>query len=64
MNAKNGGWVGSQCVPPLFLLGWLVIQRRYGSEGEDAKGDYVALDTRVPNDEVEEGEGHKDTDTR
>jgi len=51
------------CVPPLFLLGWLVIQRRFGSEGEDAKGDYVALDTRVPNDEVEEGEGHKDTDT-
>jgi len=56
------------CVPPLFLLGWLVIQRRYASEGEGAKGEYVALDTRAPNDEVEVevegGEGHKDTDTR
>jgi hypothetical protein len=28
----------------------------------DAKGDYVTSDTRVPNDEVEEGKGHKDTD--
>jgi hypothetical protein len=58
-----------KCVPPLFLLGWLVIQRRYGSEEEDAKGEYVALDTRAPNDEVEvadngDSEGHKGTDAR
>lgn len=46
-----------QVVPPLYLLGFLVIQRRYGEVDEDVKGDYVALDTRVPNDEIEDGEG-------
>lgn len=29
------------------------------SRKEDAKGDDVALDTRAPKDEVEEGEGRK-----
>ena len=29
------------------------------SRKEDAKGDDVALDTRAPKDEVEEGEGQK-----
>lgn len=28
----------------------------------DAKEAYVTSDTRAPNDEVEEGKGHKDTD--
>ena len=53
-------WGRAQVVPPLYLLGVLVIQRRYGSTQEDAKGEYVALDTRAPNEEVEDGdrEGH------
>lgn len=34
-----------------------MIQRQYGSTQEDAKGEYVALDTRAPNEEIEDGEG-------
>ena len=30
----------------------------------DEEGDYVTSDTRAPRDEVEEGEDHKDADTR
>jgi hypothetical protein len=47
----------AQVIPPLYLLVVLVIQRRYGSTQEDAKGEYVALDTRAPNEEVENGHG-------
>jgi len=33
----------------------MTVQRRFGSVQEDAKGEYVALDTRPPsNDELEE----------
>jgi len=49
-------------IPLLYFLGVVVIQRRYGSMGEDVKGDYVALDSRAPNDEAEDGEGHKAAD--
>ena len=38
------------------------LQCRNVSKGVDAKGDYVTSDTRAPNDEVEEGKDHKDTD--
>ena len=58
-------WGRVQVVPPLYLLGVLVIQRQYGSDQEDAKGEYVALDSRAPNEVVEDGEGHiVATDTR
>jgi hypothetical protein len=40
-------------IPSLYLVGVVMIQRRFGSVLEDAKGDYVVLDTRGPNDEVE-----------
>ncbi|KAH9991814.1 hypothetical protein BJV77DRAFT_1006009 [Russula vinacea] len=41
-------------IPSLYLVGVVMIQRRFGSVLEDAKGDYVVLDTRGPTDEVED----------
>lgn len=41
-------------IPSLYLVGVVIIQRRFGSGLEEAKGDYVALDSRGPN-EVEDG---------
>ena len=43
-----------QVIPSLYLVGVVMIQRRFGSVLEDAKGDYVVLDTRGPTDEVED----------
>jgi hypothetical protein len=40
----------------LYLLGVVLIRRRV-SVLEDAKGEYVVLDTRGPNEEVEDGAG-------
>lgn len=45
---------GFQVIPSLYLVGVVIIQRRFGSAVEDVKGDYVALDSRGPN-EVEDG---------
>jgi hypothetical protein len=42
-------------IPSLYLVGVVAIQRRFGSVPENAKGEYVALDSRGPNDEVENG---------
>ncbi|KAH9053357.1 hypothetical protein EDB87DRAFT_1690378 [Lactarius vividus] len=42
-------------VPSLYVVGVMAVQRRFGSVKEDAKGEYVALDTRPPsNDELED----------
>ncbi|KAH8993431.1 hypothetical protein EDB92DRAFT_2113761 [Lactarius akahatsu] len=42
-------------VPALYVVGVMTVQRRFGSAKENAKGEYVALDTRPPsNDELEE----------
>ncbi|KAH9026561.1 hypothetical protein EDB84DRAFT_1579770 [Lactarius hengduanensis] len=42
-------------VPALYVVGVMTVQRRFGSVKENAKGEYVALDTRPPsNDELEE----------
>ncbi|KAH9017319.1 hypothetical protein EDB85DRAFT_2016714, partial [Lactarius pseudohatsudake] len=41
-------------VPALYVVGVMTVQRRFGSVKEGAKGEYVALDTRPPNDELEE----------
>ncbi|KAI9437543.1 hypothetical protein H4582DRAFT_2077126 [Lactarius indigo] len=44
-------------VPSLYVVGAMTVQRRFGSVKEDAKGEYVALDTRPPsNDELEDGD--------
>jgi len=40
-------------IPSLYLVGVVIIQRRFGSAPEEAKGDYVALDSRGPS-EVED----------
>jgi len=40
----------------LYLLGVMMIHRRFGSVQEDAKGEYLVLNTRGPNEEVEDGE--------
>ena len=45
---------GFKGVLSLYLVGVVMIQRRFGSELEDEKGDYVALDPRGPNEEVED----------
>jgi hypothetical protein len=60
---ENADCGGVQVIPSLYFLGAVVIQRRYGSMGEDVKGDYVALDSRAPNYEAEDGEVHKAADT-
>lgn len=41
----------------LYLVGVVIIQRRFGSALEDAKGDYVALDSRGPKEVEVEPEG-------
>ncbi|KAH8995244.1 hypothetical protein EDB86DRAFT_2923020 [Lactarius hatsudake] len=42
-------------VPALYVVGVMMVQRRFGSVKEGAKGEYVALDTRPPsNDELGE----------
>ncbi|KAH9053364.1 hypothetical protein EDB87DRAFT_1835283 [Lactarius vividus] len=42
-------------VPSLYVVGVMAVQRRFGSVKEDAKGEYVPLDTRPPsNDELED----------
>jgi len=41
---------GFQVIPSLYLVGVVIIQLRFGSALEDAKGDYVALDSRGPNE--------------
>ena len=41
---------GFQVIPSLYLVGVVIIQRRFGSALEDVKGDYVALDSRAPNE--------------
>ncbi|KAI9437539.1 hypothetical protein H4582DRAFT_281111 [Lactarius indigo] len=44
-------------IPSLYVVGVMTVQRRFGSVKEDAKGEYVALDTRPPsNDELEDGD--------
>ncbi|KAI9437551.1 hypothetical protein H4582DRAFT_2129385 [Lactarius indigo] len=44
-------------VPSLYVVGVMTVQRRFGSVKEDAKGEYMALDTRPPsNDELEDGD--------
>ena len=40
----------------LYFLGVVLIQRR-AAVLEHAKGEYVVLDTRGPNEEVEDGAG-------
>ncbi len=59
---ENADCGGVQVIPSLYFLGVVVIQRRYGSMGEDVKGDYVALDSCAPNYEAEDGEVHKAAD--
>ncbi|KAH9170946.1 hypothetical protein EDB89DRAFT_1223118 [Lactarius sanguifluus] len=44
-------------IPSLYVVGVMMVQRRFVSVKEKAKGEYVALDTRPPsNDELEDGE--------
>ena len=49
-NTKNNN---SQVIPSLYLVGVVMIQRRFGSELEDAKGDYVVLVVSLPDPENE-----------
>jgi hypothetical protein len=51
VESRNGNANGPfQVIPSLYLVGVVFIQRRFGSALEDAKGDYVVLDSRGPNE--------------
>ena len=53
VESRNGNANGRfQVVPLLYLVGIVIIQRRFGSVLEDSKGDYVALDSHCANEVV------------
>ena len=53
MDSRNGNANDRfQVVPLLYLAGVVIIRRRFGSVLEEAKGPYVVLDSRGPNEVV------------